>query len=82
MPKKTWDKILAVFEEKLQLGFMQQARMVTDVKINGNTLLLVVSTPEALEFFSSPINQQRLTIMSRGVAQLEKVEVKLVEKAK
>jgi hypothetical protein len=80
MPKKTWDKILAVFEDKLQLNFVQQAKLVSGVQIEGSTLELEVTTGEALEFFSSPINQQRLIIMSRGVAPIEHVAVRLSEK--
>ncbi len=74
-----WPKVVEQIEEKLQLGLLEQIRAVTDVSFSGGELSLVVATPEALEFFSAHINQQRLMIMARPVVNIERVTVRLAE---
>lgn len=75
----TWRKILDILEEKLQMGLLEQARSVREVHFEGGELQLVVGSPEAMEFFSSEVNQQRLSIISRPVARIDRVSVTLRE---
>jgi hypothetical protein len=70
-----WDSILAVLEDKLQMGLLLQARAVSAVRVEGNELVLTCPTPETREFFSAHVNQQRLIILSRQVASFEKIRV-------
>ena len=74
-----WERILALLDEKLQYGLLEQAKAVTEVSLEGEELALTVSTREAFEFFSAHINQQRLIILSRQEISLEKVSVSLKE---
>jgi hypothetical protein len=76
---RTWEKILEILDDKLQYGFLEQARSVVDVKISGGDVTLLVSTPEAKEFFQAEVNQHRLMIMSRPVLTIDKISVQLVE---
>ena len=70
-----WQKILAVLEEKLQYGFLEQAKAVVDVKCEGTELTLFVSNEDAFRFFSAEINQQRLFIVSRPIAPIDKFQI-------
>ncbi|MFN8389300.1 MAG: hypothetical protein U0136_03315 [Bdellovibrionota bacterium] len=70
-----WQKILNAQEEKLQYGFLDQAKSVVDIKMDGNELTLFVASDEALRFFTSEVNQQRLFIVSRPIATIEKFRV-------
>ena len=70
-----WKKILAALEEKLQYGFLDQAKSVVDVRMDGPEFTLYVSGVEAERFFSSEVNQQRLFIVSRGIVAVEKFHV-------
>lgn len=75
----TWDKIIALLEDKLQFGFLEQVRAVADVSFDGSEVTLFVSTDEAMEFFRADVNQQRLSIVSRPVVRIERVEVRRLE---
>ncbi len=77
--KETWQAILLLLDEKMQYGFLEQAKSVVDVRINGSEISLAVSNDEALRFFSAEVNQQRLIIVSRSVISFEKVTVHKVE---
>lgn len=70
-----WTKILELLEEKLQMGLLQQARAVRSARTDGHDLVLSVSTPEAKEFFSAHVNQQRLLILARPIANFERIRV-------
>ncbi len=70
-----WSKILELLEEKLQMGLLQQARSVSAARVEGHDLVLKVITPEAKEFFSAEVNQQRLLILARSIASFERVRV-------
>ena len=70
-----WETILAVLEEKLQMGLLLQARLVESARLEGGELILKCSNPEAREFFNAHVNQQRLIILSRQVTNLEKIRV-------
>lgn len=74
-----WDQILQVLDEKLQYGFLEQASSVLDVRLEGEELHLTVSTPEALEFFNSELNEQRLILLVRSFLRLSRVRAKLSE---
>ena len=73
-----WKKILGLLEEKLQYGFLKQAEAVVDVKITEGELVLRVATDEARDFFSSPVNQQRLMIVSRSVMTVESIRTEKI----
>ena len=73
--EKVWSSILEILDEKLQYGLLEQARAVSEVRIEGDELILTVSTPEAREFFTAHVNQQRLLIMARPICALTKVSV-------
>lgn len=70
-----WETILAVLEEKLQMGLLLQARLVESARLEGAELILKCSNAEAREFFNAHVNQQRLIILSRQVANLERIRV-------
>ena len=70
-----WESILAVLEEKLQMGLLLQARQVESARMEGDELVLRCSIPEVREFFNAHVNQQRLIILSRQVDNLEKIKV-------
>ena len=70
-----WTRVLAVLDEKLQYGPLEQARNVVDVKTEGDELILFVATAEAERFFSAEVNQQRLIIQSRPAVSLSKISV-------
>jgi hypothetical protein len=70
-----WKRVLELLEEKLQMGLLQQARAVKEARVEGNDLILTTSTPEAREFFSAHVNQQRLIILARPIASFERVIV-------
>lgn len=70
-----WETILAVLEEKLQMGLLLQARLVESARLEGGELILKCSNQKHREFFNAHVNQQRLIILSRQVANLEKIRV-------
>ena len=72
-----WDNILKVLDEKMQYGFLEQARAVKSAELDGTSLTLSVTTQEAVDFFQSQVNQQRLIIVSRPFCAVENVFVKL-----
>ena len=74
---EVWEAILKILDEKLQYGFLEQAKAVVDIHVDGGELKLTVATDEAEEFFNSEVNQQRLMITSRPVIA---IEVIIVEK--
>lgn len=74
-----WARILALMEEKMQFGFLEQARAVLKVEFEGTHATLTVCTEEAAEFFSAQINQQRLMIVSRPVANIQSISIERVE---
>lgn len=76
---EVWDKILHILDEKLQYGFLEQAAAVLDVRLEGEELLLTVSTPEAVEFFNSELNEQRLILLVRSLLRLSRVKAKMAE---
>lgn len=76
---ETWQKILNVLDEKMQFGFLEKAKNVVDVRIEGTDFFIFVSTKEALEFFKSEINQQRLFIVSRPFVSLQKINVTMID---
>lgn len=73
--KDLWAQILEVLDEKLQYGLLEQARAVSNVRLEGSELILQVADPEAAEFFNAHINQQRLVIMTRPIYPIDKVSV-------
>lgn len=77
--QSAWKKIVDLVEDKLQMGLLEQIRCVVDIKLEGPELTLYVATDDAFEFFSSPVNQQRLIIISGNVISLEKVHVEKTE---
>lgn len=74
-----WARILNVLDEKLQFAFLEQARSVVDVRLNGAELTLIVGNDESYRFFSSELNQQRLIIVSRGIHPLQTFKIEKVE---
>ena len=74
-----WEKVLEALEDKLQFGILEQARCVVRAQIQGNELKLTCSNPEAAEFFSAHINQQRLMLITRGIAHIDKISTQTVE---
>lgn len=70
-----WEQIVAVLDEKLQYGLLEQAKSVVRVVVEGEEMRLHVGSAEAFDFFNSHINQQRLMIISRPVIYLEKIVV-------
>ncbi|MCC6954081.1 MAG: hypothetical protein IT290_08185 [Deltaproteobacteria bacterium] len=76
--KDVWKQILEILDDKLQYGLLEQTQAVSEVRIEGDDLILAVSTSEAYEFFSGHVNQQRMLIMARPVCPLTRV---LVERA-
>ena len=73
------DRLSQVLEEQLQCGFLDQLRSVVKARVEGTELKLWVATSEADEFFSAHVNQQRVIILSRPVAPIEKITVIRVE---
>jgi len=74
--QKVWDKILAEFEDKLQFGFLEQAKAITSVQIEGEEITLVVNQQEAEDFFKSSVNENRLIVTSRPIVRLDKLIVR------
>jgi hypothetical protein len=70
-----WARILLLMEEKMQFGFLEQARFVLKVEFEGSHALLTVCSDEAREFFSSQVNQQRLMIVSRPVVSINQLSI-------
>ena len=70
-----WKQICHVLDEKLQYGFLEQAKSVVDVKLEGDEFTLFVSGDDALRFFSAEVNQQRLLIVSRPIASIQRFHV-------
>ncbi|OVE79860.1 hypothetical protein BVY02_02105 [bacterium J17] len=77
--QEVWQRIVSILDDQLQYGFLEQAKSVVDVQLEGSELKLCVSSDEALEFFAADVNQQRLLIISRPVVSLDKISVELVE---
>ena len=71
--EKLWEKVLEALEDKLQFGILEQARSVVRVQLQGSELLLTCANPEAAEFFNAHVNQQRLILLTRGLANIEKI---------
>ena len=76
--KELWHAILGILDEKMQYGFLEQAKSVVDVRIDGGELSLFVTDDEALGFFRADVNQQRLVIVSRPIVTIEKIIVEKV----
>ena len=74
-----WTRILVLMEEKLQLGFLEQAKSVVKVSFDGTEAKLTVCSEEAQDFFKADTNQQRLMIVSRSVVRIDSIEVIRVE---
>lgn len=77
--KELWNKVIAVLEDQLQYGFLEQARSVINTQLEDATLILEVDDQDAFEFFSSAINQQRILIVSRQISEIKAVRVNKVE---
>lgn len=67
-----WKQILQILDEKLQYGFLEQAKSVVDVRMEGDEFTLCVSSDEAVRFFQAEVNQQRLFIVSRPIASIQR----------
>lgn len=76
---RTWKQILECFEEKLQYSFVEHAKYVVDINFEGNELSLLVTSDEAVDFFTAEINQQRMIIFSRPIIHLDKVSARKVD---
>lgn len=74
-----WQRITSLLEDKLQYGIIEQAKSVVRISLIGNGLKLYVSSDEAAEFFSSDVNQQRLSILARPILNIETIEVERVD---
>ena len=74
-----WQRITSLLEDKLQYGIIDQAKSVVRVSLIGNGLKLYVSSDESAEFFSSEVNQQRLSILARSIFNIETIEVERVD---
>ena len=72
---EVWRRIVEIFDEKLQYGFLDKVGAVVQVKVEGSEIHIFVSSEDAYEFFNSEVNQQRLIIFSRTVISLDKVVV-------
>lgn len=77
-----WGKVLEIIDEKLQYGLLEQTRAVVGAEMCGSVLELSVATDEAFQFFSSPVNQQRLIIISRPVLSIGTVVVRKAPRSK
>lgn len=74
-----WSKILEVLDDKLQYGFLEQAKSVMNVTFDGTVFTLFVAGEEEQRFFSAEINQQRLFIVSRPIASVTRFAIEKVE---
>ncbi len=74
-----WSKVLEVLDEKLQYGFLEQAKCVLNVAFDGSVFTLYVSGEEALRFFNAEVNQQRLFIVSRPIASITRIAIEKAE---
>ncbi len=74
-----WKSIVAVLEEKMQFGFLEQVQYVVSVSLEAHTLTLGVTTEDALDFFRADVNQQRLFIVSRPITTISNIEVELIQ---
>lgn len=72
---EVWTRILVLMEEKMQFGFLEQAKAVLKIELEGAHAKLSVCTDEAEEFFTAETNQQRLMIVCRSVVSIESIEV-------
>jgi hypothetical protein len=70
---KIWSDILELLSEKLQLGLLEQAKCVTEARIENHELWIKTDNEDAFKFFSSEVNQQRLIILARPVIAIEKI---------
>jgi hypothetical protein len=74
-----WQSIVSVLEDKMQFGFLEQVQYVVSVSLESDTLVLGVTTEEALDFFRADVNQQRLFIVSRPISTISNIKVELIE---
>lgn len=74
-----WARILLLMEEKMQFGFLEQARFVLKAEFENGHAILTVCSDDAREFFNSQVNQQRLIIVSRPVVSIERFTILQVE---
>ena len=67
-----WEKIIEALEDTLQFGFLEEARYVSAIRVEGNAL--VVSIPptsaeaeRAFHFLAKPENSQRILILAKRI---------------
>lgn len=72
-----WQRLLDSLEDKLQYGLLTQARLITDIQLDGEELVLETTDEGALQFFSLAVNQQRLVIASRELGSKSPVVAKV-----
>ena len=74
-----WDKLLALLDEKLQLGLLEHLRRVTTYHIEGEVLFIVPASKVDYDYLNKPAVLQQLSIFAEDACAVRQVKVKQAE---
>jgi hypothetical protein len=71
-----WDKLLAVLDDKLQLGLLEHMRRVTTYHFEDETLFLEPGTPEDCNYLSKETVFHHLQLLAQDAVKVERIKIK------
>ncbi len=71
-----WDKLLAVLDDKLQLGLLEHMRRVTTYHFEDDILFLEPGTPEDSNYLSKETVFHHLQLLAQDAVKIERIKLK------
>jgi len=71
-----WDKLLAVLDDKLQLGLLEHMRRVATYHFEDDTLFLEPGNPEDCTYLSKETVFHHLQLLAQDAVKVEKIKIK------
>lgn len=71
-----WDKLMALLDDRLQLGLLDYLSRVSSYHFEDDTLFIVPGSPDDLKYFQRDSVFQQLQIFANEAAKVERVKIK------
>jgi hypothetical protein len=71
-----WDKLLALLDDKLQLGLLDHLKRATSYHFEADTLFVEPGTPEDCKYLSKDAVLQQLHIFAQDACKVEQIKIK------
>ena len=71
-----WDKLLAVLDDKLQLGLLEHMRRVTTYHFEDETLFLEPGTADDCNYLSKETVFHHLQLLAQDAVKVERIKIK------